>query len=253
MSNQIHRDIYSGMVAEEMNKEGVFGHEIDLYAFYVWKNDTADIHYFTDENDTVHEMIDQYNHGYPVSDWVMLRERLEGAADDGEVPSSLYTKAMVKLMKDQQGTLQAARIRASAGVAQENNDAIRSFVLKFDDQGTDAKFGILAAFRAEGVIGLVPFAKLYDTLKKPEAKGREISGFAWVEEGAVKTYVNAYLPTVWIKWRDMQKKTLVSPIATKFIEDDQTPVYQLKGAYEETLKTMYSKSFFTQFKKLLTE
>ena len=38
-----------------------------------------------------------------------------------------------------------------------------------------------------------------------------------------------------------------------FCEDDQTPVYHFKGAYEETLKTMYSKSVFTQFKKLLTE
>lgn len=253
MSNQMHRDLYSGVVAEEMNKEGYFGREINLYAFYVWKNDTADIHYFTDENETVHEMIDQYNHGYPVSDWIMLRERLEGSPDDDSVPSALYSKAMARLMKEQQSTLQAARIRASAGMAQENKGAIRSFVLKFDDHGTDAKFGLLAAFRAEGVIGLVPFAKLYDTLTKPVAKGREISGFAWVEEGRVKTYVNAYLPTVWQKWREMQKKTLVSPIATQFIDDEQTPVYQLKDAYEETLKAMYSKSFFTQFKKLLTD
>lgn len=253
MSNQIHRDIYSGMVAEELNKEGYFGREVSVYAFYVWKDGTADIHYFTEEDDAVREMVKEFNAGHPVSDAVVLRERLEGAPDDDSVPSSMYTRAMVKLMKEQQITLQAAIIRSKAPQTMEKNDAVRKFVRDLDACGTDAREGVLAAYRAEGLIGLVPFAGLRNEVALPEQAGRRVSGFAWMEEGTVKTYVNAYLPTVWQKWREKQRECLVAPITTKVYEDDQTLAYALKEDFDAVLLKVYTKSFFAGFRRLFTE
>lgn len=46
-SNEIHRDIYVGMVAEEMAQSGYYGEDVTLYGFLA----NGELHSFDDEQE----------------------------------------------------------------------------------------------------------------------------------------------------------------------------------------------------------
>ena len=73
MTEDIHRDIYSGMVATELAKEGYFGEEIVQYA-YLTENGSINCHH--DERKCVEEMLQHLWAGRLISDYVTVRKRL---------------------------------------------------------------------------------------------------------------------------------------------------------------------------------
>ena len=69
------REIFVGIIAESLAKDGYFGVEIDFYVFYAWEGEMR-TYFLENEEECVRKMIDLAAKGICVSDYVLYKAHL---------------------------------------------------------------------------------------------------------------------------------------------------------------------------------
>lgn len=69
-SEQYHRDIYSGMVADELGKEGYFGRRYDSFGFWQWDGVKRQLICAEREDICAHDYLQAWKEGALVTPWV---------------------------------------------------------------------------------------------------------------------------------------------------------------------------------------
>ncbi len=248
MTEDIHRDIYSGMVATELAKEGYFGEEIVQYA-YLTENGNINCHH--DERKCVEEMLQHLWAGRLISDYVTVRKRLEYQTIIGENP--LYHELQNKLLTTQKQLL-TERIKQYKIKKFTNQENIVSDYLSQTHTSENSSLikGILGWALSEKWISKSFYteylSKNIPTETTAHVSGKEMAGFAWWEADEIKWYSNAYLPVVWQKWRDYQKKS--SLISVIIIKHYNSVGYQVKKTFEKDLLSLLDENYFKFCEKL---
>jgi len=76
MAMTLHRDLFVGSVAEELNKNGYFGKEVEWYCFLYWDGQNRFSEIFEDERECVKAQIALVEKGCLVSEYSLFRERI---------------------------------------------------------------------------------------------------------------------------------------------------------------------------------
>ena len=118
-----HRDIYSGMVAEELAKNGAFGHEEDRYGFCSWSaEDGYRILTFGSEDECAREQFRRWALWGIVSERAFRRARLydgeTGEHLEKALMSHLETEMLPLLKADVAAHLSATSAAAESAIAQ---------------------------------------------------------------------------------------------------------------------------------------
>lgn len=76
MAMTLHRDLFVGTVAEELNKNGYFGKEVEWYCFLYWDGQNRFSEIFEDERECVKAQIALTEKGYLVSEYILFKGRV---------------------------------------------------------------------------------------------------------------------------------------------------------------------------------
>ena len=95
--NEYHRDIYSGMVANELGKQGYFGEDYRLYGFLVWIEGKKKLIFAENELRCAQMYLGYLQKGYPVTSYSSYGERIYGEQEAPIIKKTIKNKLSTKL------------------------------------------------------------------------------------------------------------------------------------------------------------
>lgn len=211
-----HRDIYSGIVARELGKEGYFGEEYRLYGFFYVLDGQKHIVTQWDEEKCSQQYIQLWQEGAWLSGQASCGLRAYGPHDIQSIHAELLDRLKELLSQQWDEDLTMGIHKA----AQQPDDsqlqsAIRQYLTEFTAKQPIEKYAVLQMLLAEALRRKKLCKDEYEAFKTllgrpPETpeSAKTFYGFAYREGRQWHFYSNAYLPTVLEKWNSLRKSGL---------------------------------------------
>ena len=249
MNNQPHRDIFSGIVATELAKNGYFGQEINYYSYLFWDKEVIHIVSYENETICIKNMLAQLNSGLLVSDYVHFKKRVydEETLSNEQIKKEAQQIAWQTLIP----TFNQSILEYQERKENLKEKEIEVFFQVNHNFSLEAKRAFLGkALRKKWISN--DFYEKYDpekysTITENLYSNRELYGFVWID-GEIKTYCNSYLPTVWDKYIIIQKENhkTSSILSKKSNTTNGNVSIQLeKNKFKDFLKTIFEQNYFT--------
>lgn len=242
MANLPHRDIFVGMVAEELAKDGYFGEEVNMYAFYVWHGEMHTV-FFENEDECVREMLILAMKGALVSEYVLYKTHIDTRNE--RVLAEIKEQAAIKLAEQENDNIQKQIAEYAKKEFHSREAEFAEYLSKITIEQATLVNSVLLYGLQNKMISLA-FADKW----RQEEKMSKWSGFAYFENEQIKYYANAYLPNTWQKWRKIRQRNI---LASSIISMDMTnnkPIYEQKDEFLEYLQQNFDESFFVFLKKI---
>jgi len=253
-SSEYHRDIFSGMVAESLHKEGYFGEEYQVFAFLYRLDGVTGLAVHEDELSCAQQSVQLLRQGAIVSKYASRRVRSPALA------AQAHIELVQRLSEEIQMALAElfdAKVQAIDALPQ--NDCCEAAIAEYVQQDTGLNG------QTEALIGLLAAAKRYHSLspegyerlraKLPayeEAAGKKLYGYRWLQEGQWRAYCNGYLPMVLQKWQaHEQQKELVTPIISQQYPLQSQPAMYLKKEFEQYMLQVFDEDYLRLYEQLL--
>ena len=226
-SQNIHRDIYVGMVAEEMAESGYYGEDVTRYGFLA----NGELHSFANEDDCAETYLLALAAGAQVS-------RLANGHKHCAKKQAAKEAAVRALEEDMQAILSAepaAFVRKPVDLV-----PLAVYTKALAKPRTREQDGAVV-----GVMTLPTFAMkqeereaVLDVKKSFNApvENRRFFGFFEKKDGRWQKNLNGALSAVLTKWLAAAERGPVSPILPMHL-DSQRPVYALRDTFEHILQT----------------
>lgn len=239
-SQGIHRDIYVGMVAEEMAESGYYGEDVTRYGFLA----NGELHSFANEDDCAETYLLALAAGAQVSrlanghkHCAKKQAAKEAAAQalDEEMQTMLSAESVVFVRKPVDLTPLAAYTKALEKPRTREQDA--------------AIVGIMTlptfAMKPEEREAVLDVKKSFDTPQE----NRRFFGFFEKRDGQWQKTLNGALSAILIKWLAAAERGHVSPILPMHL-DSQRPVYVLRDDFEQILQTTMNDDYLAMLDAL---
>jgi len=255
-----HRDIYSGMVASELAKEGYFGDEYRLYGFLCWIDNEKNFITAAKEEECARIYVDAVEQGALVTPYVSYGERVYEPEKIEETMIALKEKIYDSL-NEKYGKELEEKITEYKQMAINSDvgNILRDYYSSLDASAKGEKVQALKWLaghsKKSGLLSQENYDYLLGLLAETEIEAgeyfKEISGFAWYAADGWKYYTNAFLPTVAEKLIHLQKDGyLTSGIVSKKYCLSSKPVYELKADFQGYLRTVLDDAYLSMVLKL---
>jgi hypothetical protein len=243
-----HRDIYSGMVASELAKEGYFGDEYRQYGFLCWLDNEKSFITAEKEEECAKIYVDSIDRSALVTPYVSYGVRVYEPEKREEIMLALK-ETIYNILNEKYGKELEKKITEyqQMAITSDADNILRDYYssLNASDKrekvqalkwlaGYSKKHGLLSLENYDYLLGLLP-----ETEIGTGEYFRQLSGFAWYAANGWKYYTNAFLPTTTQKLIHLQKEGyLTSGITSKKYCLGSKPVYELKADFEGYLRTV---------------
>ena len=224
MSLEIHRDIYSGIVAEELNKGGYFGKECEFYGFLCAANGIIDLQSAVTEEECAQEYLKKIQQGYLLSPYTLVKQRFYQELSISEIQKILTELLHSKLQKKYLMDLQLNISKQHAKEIMLLNEVQEYLSGLSKEQIIKKRLPIallLGQLLSKGQISKQQYQQLRDSLppldsQVEETTAKQYYGFAYQNAEKWMFYANAYLPAVLNKWLEYTAQgVVVSALARK--------------------------------------
>lgn len=250
-ASDYHRDIFSGMMAKELGKDGYFGEEYNIFTFLFFAGDGLAIYYTRHEEECAKGYLDKINKGFYVSPYVNCKQRLyETELKDMDAILLERGATVLKEAYEQDLLEQIEKAKQISSCDPSFCTQLRTFWQQQSEaqlaQQGDALRYLLGTTLREKRLDRETYEALLQTL--PEelacegAACKNFYGFAYFEGERWKYYGNAYLPTTVEKWNGLRKQhTPVTGIMKKAYPKENISPFLLRKQFETELADMLSK------------
>lgn len=255
-----HRDIYSGMVATELAKEGYFGDEYRLYGFLFWIDNEKNFITANTEEECARIYVDTAEKGALVTPYVSYHERVYEHERIEETMVALKGKIHNSLNENYGNKMEKEITKCKQMVLTSNAvNILRDYYLSLNESarrekvqalkwlaGYSKKSRLLSQGNYGYLLGLLPEMEL-----ESGEYFKEIYGFAWYAADGWKYYENAFLPTVVKKMIHLQNDNcLTSGIVSKKYRLCSKPAYELKAEFQVYLHKVLDDTYLSMVHKL---
>ena len=246
MSLEIHRDIYSGMVAEELNKEGFFGQEYQLFGFLWADENQLKLEYATKEETCAEKFLEKQQQGKSLSPYLLISRRSYDIGD------KQFQEQLLGELRDKLNTLYGKSLKLEMSILEAEDKMLANKVAEYFAQQTKEQLQekmlplmmILAQLRRRKVISQEFFEQFKDKFvlllhNELTEKQKNVYGFMYNYENSWQIYTNAYWPAVVKKWFEyLEKGAAVSSLLRKtYLLTQQW--YQIKADFTDYLKGIF--------------
>lgn len=222
-AQEIHRDIYSGMVAEELAKEGYYGEDLTLYGFLESAGGGRGVQIFENEEECAKTYLKRRAMGALVSPIESVHQRCQGSEAEQRAFKEAFCAKLVDAVLQGNG----AQVDLDSFWAYEQHLTPERLA-----QQSHALVGILTlpfAFSKEARSAIL------DIKRTPLIGLRQYYGFCVKTENGWQRICNGSLPALLNKWQAQIHP--VTPII-KMVSDSRAPVYMLRDDFEKTLRSV---------------
>ncbi len=245
-----HRDIYSGMVAEELAKSGAFGREEDRYGFCSWSaEDGYRIFISENEDECAREQFRRWMLWNVVSERVFRRARLY----DGEAGEHL-DEAMRGCLETEVMPLLKANVKARSNTTSRDSglaitDYARSLPCS-EREKSMVEAGMVSLAWHRGLVGKDYRADLVRAMAEDLSKREPGVRYGFVYRGAsgLESYSNAYFPAVWDCWRDVASPSAIVRLPV----NSDVPAWLQKKAADKQLMALLGEGYFSAIREVLS-
>lgn len=148
-----HRDIYSGMVAEELAKSGAFGHEEDRYGFCSWSaKDGYRIYISENEDECAREQFRRWMLWGVVSERVFRRVRLYEGENDRHLDEAMRNYLEAEVMPMLKANVEARSGVVSHGIDSAITDYVKGLACEADLKAA-VESGMVSLAWHRGLVG----------------------------------------------------------------------------------------------------
>ncbi len=230
---ELPRDINAGAMAAALFESGVYGKEIEFCAALSWDGSFEQLRYES-ELACCKDLIRRFNAGELVSDFGYCSKRVEFEADEEQVRAELFEETLAPLKEPFEQRV--ATFQDASPASREE-----AFAAYFESLPEDRRALI------NGLLGIglqrkwvsPEFAQAWRQDER-EPEGKVFAGFAYMVDGEIKHYINAYVPDVWKRWRKTNNASALFVDGVK----GYGSIPQLRGRFEERFKTLYDAEYF---------
>lgn len=219
-AQEIHRDTYSGMVAEELAKNGYYGEDLTLYGFAESANGGRGVQLFIDEEECAVTYLKRRAVGALLSPIETIHRRSDGGDD------------AYKALKDEFCVQLADSVLAGRGPKTDLTpfwDYVNA--LSPEQRKEKSLVGVLTLPFDFTTVDRTALC----TLKQPQNDGnRYYYGFFVRKDNQWQSVTNGSLPALLKKWRAQEHP--VTPLL-KMTMESRAPIYALKDDFERKLRT----------------
>lgn len=255
-----HRDIYSGMVASELTKEGYFGDEYRLYGFLYWIDNETNFITAQKEEQCARSYVDMVEKGALVTPYVSHGVRVYEREKVEETMVALKEKIYDSLNEKYAQDLAGKKSRYKhISISSNTDNYLRDYYLSLNESarrekmqalkwlaGYSKKSRLLSQENYDSLLALIPEKDLASV-----EYFKEIYGFAWYAADEWKYYENAFLPTVVQKIIHLHNDNCVtSGIVSKKYSLDSKPVCELKAEFQVYLRKVLDDAYLDMVCKL---
>lgn len=223
--NDLHRDLYVGMVAEEMAQSGYYGEDVSRYGFLAG----GELHSFAEEEDCCETYLLALAAGADVSRILSLHKRCpkkraaraQAAEDlDAAMRQTLAAEppAFVRKRVDLRPLVAYAKDLAKPRTRAQEAAIVGIMTLPTFEMAQEEREAVLDV------------KKHFHT---PDS-GRRFFGFYEKQGGKWQPVLNGALPAILAKWTAAAKTGEVTPILPMHLQSTK-PVYQLRADFEALL------------------
>lgn len=240
-----HRDIYSGMVAEELAKSGAFGCEEDRYGFCSWSaKDGYRIYVSENEDECAREQFRRWMLWGVVSERVFRRVRLYEGETGQPLDEAMQGYLEAEVMPMLKANVEARSGAMSHGIGSAITDYVKGLVCEAHQKDV-VESGMVSLAWHKGLVGSDYRADLVRAMAEELAKPVSGARYGFVYRGAngLESYSNAYFPAVWDCWRDVTSLTAIVRIPTS----DDVPAWLQKKAAGKQLMTLLGEGYYAVF------
>ena len=240
-----HRDIYSGIVAEELARSGAFGYEEDRYGFCSWSaEDGYRIYISESEDECAREQFRCWMLWGVVSERVFRRTRLYGDDIGENLDEAMRSYLETEVMSSLKANVEIRPDAASKDIGLAITDYVRRLPCEEREKNM-VESGMISLAWHRGLAGRDYRANLIremaQDLPKPASNARY--GFVYKGANGLESYSNAYFPAVWDCWRDVACPSAIVRIPI----NDDVPAWLQKEASGKQLMSWLGEGYFSVF------
>lgn len=239
-SNEIHRDIYVGMVAEEMAQSGYYGEDVTLYGFLA----NGELHSFASEQECAETYLLALAAGAEVS-------RLTHAHRHCKKTRAAKADAATALEKEMHRALAAEPPAFTPRPVDLR--PLRDYTQSLAKPRTRKQEAAIVGIMTLPTFGMKPEEReaVLDVKKifEAPAANRHFFGFYEKKDARWQPVLNGALPTILKKWCAAAARGPVSPILPMHLESAK-PVYQLRGDFETLLAQTMDEAYLAMLDAL---
>ena len=226
-AKDIHRDIYVGMVAEEMAKSGYYGEDLTRYGFLA---DGA-LHHFDDAQACAEAYLLALAAGAEVSRIANAHRHCAKKRAAREAATTALVEELQKKLAQAPAPFQRKPVTLQP---------LRDYTVALGKVRTRAQDAAIVGIMTLPTFAMKPEEReaVLDVKKSFDApvENRHFFGFYEKTDGAWRSTLNGALPAILEKWCDAAARGPVTPILPMHIES-RKPVYQLRADFEHLLST----------------
>ena len=240
-----HRDIYSGIVAEELARNGAFGHEEDRYGFCSWSaKDGYRIYISENEDECAREQFRRWMLWGVVSDRVFCRARLYEGETAEHLDKAMRRQLEAEVMLMLKANVEARSDAMPRGIGPAITDYVKELACEADQKDA-VESGMVSLAWHRGLVNSDYRADLVRAMAEELAKPASGARYGFVYRGAngLESYSNAYFPAVWDCWRDVTSPTAIIRISAS----DDAPAWLQKKAAGKQLMALLGEGYYSVF------
>ena len=255
-ASDYHRDIYVGMVAEELNQAGYFGDAYRLYGYLRWTEGALQLVCTTTEAECANQFLQHWREGGLLSPYLSCGQRLDGGEE--AVLERLRVQLEQQLHHCYAASLRQLAAESAARLAQPA--AVQLLERYWQSLSAEERSlcqpvfaGLLRQLAGRGYLTSEAVNTLPSRLPAQPAAfaaGCEVqqwAGYAWLdEEGVCRYYGNAYLPQALQKWLALQEEgSMVSGLLTGCVSRRSRPQQPLREQWQAALTQVFDERYWS--------
>lgn len=267
-AKEYHRDIYSGMVASELGKEGYFGEEYRLYGYLNWQGGRAVFSCMGNEAECAQEYWHHLRAGNLLSPYCSVGERIytENSGEIGEIVTLLQQQLQEKLTNTYGAQLaQQSAMLQNAETMKQMETALLEYKQQLTGKATMeqelllwqmAKSFLKEPARQVTILEGIPEEMIVaswmieDTDTDPFTK--ILYGFVWKDEREQDHgYCNVYLPAALQKWFKIKEQgNMASLLLTQKFSTIEKDITIAKTEFQKKLMRIFNAQYWDTWRKL---
>lgn len=260
-SEQYHRDIYSGMVADELGKEGYFGRRYDSFGFWQWDGVKRQLICAEREDICAHDYLQAWKEGALVTPWVSASDWDYEERDSVVVMAALQGNVEKQLQR-KYGQWPDVRDEGQVMQTQEQTDVWEQELLHYwqgipvqeQPQRAEAMVWLCAEALRQKKLSYVQYNTLCSLLpdwQEKQLQQKSFYGFAWEERNKLYFYSNGYLPTAVANWQKRRASgELTGGVLTRIYPRDGKSIMEQKQEFQKFLAQVLDQTYWQLLRKL---
>ena len=255
-ASDYHRDIYVGMVAEELNQAGYFGDACRLYGYLYWSEDTPQLVCSTVEADCANQFLQHWREGALLSPCLSCGQRLDG----GEKVVQEQLRVLLEQQLHQRYAANLHQLAAESAARLPQPAAVRLLERYWRSLSAEERPLCQPVFAAllqqlvgrgylthEAVNTLPSQLSARQAAPAADCEVRQWAGYAWLDkEGACRYYGNAYLPQALQKWLALQEEgPMVSGLLTGCVSRRSRLQQPLREQWQAALTQVFDERYWS--------